>query len=405
MTIVLQTPSDSVNPLGHVCPSCQSSAVRLFHEKDNVPVHSVMNIATRKEALNFPRGEIRLGFCSDCGFIFNTAFDLSLMGYSSDCEESQGYSPTFTAFLRKLAEDLVDRYDLRRKKILEIGCGKGEFLELICELGDNRGIGFDPAYVEGRSTVSDKGKVTVIKDYYSEKYSNQTADAIFCRMTLEHIPETARLVRTVRKAVGGDSGTLVFFQVPDVTRILTDCAFEDVYYEHCSYFSPGSLARLFVRNGFEVLEARTDYDGQYIMLEAKPAPGKSDEPLAIAQDFKEIEKYVDQFSQRYAEKISYWSKVLAKVQTQGKKAVLWGSGSKGVAFLTALNVGSQVEYVVDINPHRQGTYMAATGQLVVAPEFLKEYLPDAVIIMNAVYLEEIKRDLDKMGLKPEILTL
>ena len=369
-----------------------------------VPVHSVMNIASRDEALNFPRGDIRLGFCGDCGFIFNTAFDLSLRR-SSDCEESQGYSPTFTAFLRELAEDLVGRYDLHHKRILEIGCGKGEFLELICELGDNRGIGFDPAYVEGRSTGSGKGQVTVIKDYYSEKYSDHTADAILCRMTLEHIPETARLVRTVRKAVGVNADTLVFFQVPDVTRILTDCAFEDVYYEHCSYFSPGSLARLFVKNGFEVLDAKTDYDGQYIMLESKPNAGINGKYSSVEQDLEDFEKYVDQFSQRYAEKINHWSKVLAGYQTQGKKVVLWGSGSKGVAFLTALNVGSQVEYVVDINPHRQGTYMAATGQLVVSPEFLRDYLPDAVVIMNAVYLEEIKRDLDKMELKPEILTL
>ena len=33
-------------------------------------------------------------------------------------------------------------------ELLEIGCGKGEFLHLLCEGGRNRGIGIDPAYVE-----------------------------------------------------------------------------------------------------------------------------------------------------------------------------------------------------------------------------------------------------------------
>lgn len=397
--------ADLPMPKNNLCPSCKSNAVLLFHETINVPVHSVMNIATRNEALSFHRGNIQLCFCKDCGFIFNSAFDPSLLAYSSDCEESQGYSPTFMAFARKLAEDLIKKYDLHNKKILEIGCGKGEFLKLICQMGNNHGIGFDPAYVEGRGSDAGKGRVEFIKDYYSERYADYTADAICCRMTLEHIPETAKLVQTVRHAVGDNTETLVFFQVPDVARILEDCAFEDVYYEHCSYFSTGSLSRLFINNGFKVLDVRTDYDGQYIMLETKPDSGESVGEVKSVDDLEQLKKNVDQFQMRFAEKTGYWSRLLENYQTQGKKVVLWGSGSKGVAFLTALNVGSEIEYVVDINPYRQGTYMAGTGQLVVSPEFLKDYLPDAVIIMNAVYYEEIKRDINKIGLNPHLLTL
>ena len=49
---------------------------------------------------------------------------------------------------------------------------------------------------------------------------------------------------------------------------------------------------------------------------------------------------------------------------------MWGSGSKGVAFLTALNMHTpdcEIEYVVDINPFREGEYMAGTGQEIVSP--------------------------------------
>lgn len=405
MTKISPTHADLLTPTGNLCPGCQSSAVMLFHEIKNVPVHSVMNIATRNEALYFPRGDIRLGFCKDCGFIFNTAFEPSLLAYSSDCEESQGCSPTFMAFARKLAEDLIKKYNLYNKKILEIGCGKGEFLKLICQKGDNHGIGFDPAYIEGRGAITDRGRVAFIKDYYSEKYAKYTADAIFCRMTLEHIPETARLVRTVRRAIGGNLETIVFFQVPDVARILKDCAFEDIYYEHCSYFSTGSLSRLFIHNGFKVLDVKTGYNGQYIMIETKPVNSEYICKSNSVDDIEKLKKYVGQFKEQFVEKISYWSSMLSKFQEQGKKVVLWGSGSKGVAFLTALNIDREIEYVVDINPHRQGTYMAGTGQLVVSPEFLKDYLPDTVIIMNAVYHDEIERDLDKMELMPQLLTL
>ena len=42
--------------------------------------------------------------------------------------------------------------------ILEIGCGKGEFLVQICEIGDNRGVGIDPTYVRRcpRSSASSR---------------------------------------------------------------------------------------------------------------------------------------------------------------------------------------------------------------------------------------------------------
>ncbi|MGB5010628.1 MAG: hypothetical protein WBO88_10160, partial [Candidatus Dechloromonas phosphoritropha] len=63
------------------------------------------------------------------------------------------------------------------------------------------------------------------------------------------------------------------------------------------------------------------------------------------------------------------------------------------------------EYVVDINPHRHGYYLPTTGQQIVAPEFLREYQPDVVIIMNAVYRDEIGWELARMALRPEILAL
>jgi threonine dehydrogenase-like Zn-dependent dehydrogenase len=88
-----------------------------------------------------------------------------------------------------------------------------------------------------------------------------------------------------------------------------------------------------------------------------------------------------------------------------KKVVIWGSGSKGVAFLTALGAAAQIDYVVDINPHRQGKFMAGTGQEIVAPEFLESYRPDVAIAMNPIYKQEIQKDLNRMSLETRILTV
>ena len=90
---------------------------------------------------------------------------------------------------------------------------------------------------------------------------------------------------------------------------------------------------------------------------------------------------------------------------QGKRTVIWGSGSKGVSFLTTLGLDEEVGYVTDINPYRHNMYMPGTGHKIIPPAELKEYKPDVVIIMNPIYTDEIRADLHKMGLDPELIPI
>ena len=130
----------------HKCPNCGYRKMQVFYEVSGVPVHSVLLFPTQEEAINYPKGNISLGFCPSCGFITNVAFDPTLHEYSPRYEATQAYSPTFNSFHRKLATQLIEKYNLHHKNIIEIGCGQGEFLTLLCELGNNHGVGFDPAY-------------------------------------------------------------------------------------------------------------------------------------------------------------------------------------------------------------------------------------------------------------------
>lgn len=390
---------------GKTCPSCGAGPLRQFFEAKGVPVNSCILLASPEEARAYPRGDIRLGFCGGCGFVSNMAFDERLTEYSGRYEETQGFSPTFGAFHDQLATRLIERYGLRGKEILEIGCGKGEFLALICRLGGNRGVGFDPGYVEGRLEPGRESQITIIRDFYSAKYRRYAGDLVCCKMTLEHIPATGEFVGTVRDAVADRPGTVVFFQVPEATRILRDCAFEDVYYEHCSYFSPGSLERLFRRFGFETLDVGTEYGGQYLTIEARPGPDRqADRPLRH-DDVERLGEYVARFPGRCRERLETWRARLDELRESGRRVALWGSGSKGVSFLTTLGVGEEVGCVVDINPFRQGHFMAGTGHPIVAPESLTDYKPDTVIVMNGVYRDEIAASLRGLGLTPEVVCL
>ena len=395
----------STHDLSEACPACGGARLESFYFVKNVPVNSCILMTTREEALSYPKGEISLVFCHDCGFVYNAKFDEKLIEYSGRYEETQGYSGTFNVFHRRLAEDLIERHDLHGKKVLEIGCGKGEFLTLLCDLGDNRGIGFDPSYVAERSRAGSSDRTTFVTDFYSKRYSDHSADFLCCKMTLEHIPLVAHFVSTVRVAVG-DRETIVFFQVPEASIILEDCHFWDIYYEHCSYFDRGSLARLFADCGFRVLRTWVDYDDQYLMIEALPvARAERLDQRALRASMEQSQNAMRRFATAVPARIDHWSEVVAARSAAGKNVVLWGSGSKAVAFLTTLGIDTQIQHVVDINPHRPGMYMPGTGQLIVGPEFLESDPPDTVIIMNAVYRPEISTQLATMMLTPEILAL
>jgi hypothetical protein len=385
------------------CPACGAAPMRVFFETRGVPVHSVLLMETREQAVSYPRGDIALGFCEACGFIANLAFDPAKHEYSSKYEETQGFSGTFNAFHRALAQRLIDRYDLHGKSIIEIGCGKGEFLSLLCEMGNNTGVGFDPAYIPERNTSAGKSKATFITDFYSEKYTGYQADFVCCKMTLEHIQNVHEFVAMVRRSIGDRHETTVFFQIPDVTRVLKDVGFWDVYYEHCSYFSPGSLGRLFRSCGFDVMALGTEYDGQYLMIEARPSRGTPTPPLPEENDLAMLKKDVEFFAGHIGPTVARWRQVLGDLRRQNKRAAIWGGGSKGVAFLTTLGIADEIPYAVDINPFKNGTFMAGTGQKIVGPEFLREYKPDAVIVMNPIYCNEIQKDLDRLGVQSRLM--
>ena len=86
--------------------------------------------------------------------------------------------------------------------------------------------------------------------------------------------------------------------------------------------------------------------------------------------------------------------VIGRALDAGKRVVMWGSGSKATAFLNALDIESEIDGVVDINPNRWGMYLATCGQEIIAPDRLREHPPDLVIAVNPIYREEIRRYLD-----------
>lgn len=380
------------------CPVCASSEWSIFFQVPEVPVFCNLLWSDQQAAQNCNRGDLDLAFCSHCGFISNIAFDPTRLEYTRSYENALDFSPRFQQYAQSLAQRLIERYNLHNKTILEIGCGKGEFLILLSELGNNYSIGFDPSYVPLEKHQQSQDKVRFIQDYYSERYSEYQGDFICCRHTLEHIPYPTKLLETIKQTIGQTQPN-IFFEVPNALDTFVRLGIWDIIYEHCGYFSPVSLAYAFSSSGFKVERVEEEFNQQFLCLEASPGEVIATLTADQIQSVQQLTDSIQQFKTKFNQKIDFWKQKLETYRNQGKRVVTWGAGSKGVMFFNFLKMQNPIEYIVDINPRKQGMYVPGTGQKIVPPEFLQEYKPDVVIVMNPIYQDEIRGILDNMNLQ------
>lgn len=400
------TPDATSPAVPSSCPACGGSDRQAFFQEASVPTNSCLLLDDPVVSRSFPRGRIEVSFCRSCGFISNQGFEPGRAEYSQRYEETQGFSGVFMAFAEELAKRWVDTYELHDKTVLEIGCGKGEFLLLMAKAGAGRCVGIDPGVHPERIDDPVARQIEWIIDFYDEDYGHIDVDAVICRHTLEHIPDVEEFMTTIRRAIGDRPETVVLFELPDVRRILDEVAFWDIYYEHCSYFSLGSLARLFRRTGFEVVNLSMEYGGQYLLIEARPSTTPAaGEPLPAEDDLAALEAGVASFSVRYAELAAHWKAKLDAITAAGGRAVIWGSGSKGVSFISNLGLTGEIAAAVDVNPFKWGKFMVGSDHPIIGPEDLVALQPDLVVAMNPVYLDEIQAELDRLGVSCELVAL
>ncbi|GAB5373579.1 MAG: class I SAM-dependent methyltransferase [Acuticoccus sp.] len=380
------------------CPACGSTATSTLYRVDAIPVQSCVLLDTEEAARDFPRADLSLAFCEDCGFAYNAIFEPGLVDYAAATEESQHFSGTFNRFAARLVDEIAANYDLGGRQTLEIGCGKGDFLAALAARTGTRALGVDPGYLPDRAV----GHVDVRREYFAPEAIDIAPDFIVCRHTLEHIADVATFVDGVRSVANG-SGTHLFFETPDARRVLAEGAFWDIYYEHCSYFTQGSHARLFRRAGFGVSALYLDFDNQYIM---QYADGVADRPPLLAEDdLDTVRGLARAFPETVRRQRVYWSDFVLSRARDGLKVAVWGGGSKAVSFLSSNGLNGEVGRVVDINPHKQGKYLPGTGHRVEAPEDLAADPPDTVIAMNPAYRDEIAATLASLGLQAELVAL
>jgi SAM-dependent methyltransferase len=344
-------------------------------------------------AMNVRRKDVVLVQCDHCSLIFNCTFDASLSPYDHGYENRQSCSPAFRGHMDGLASDLITRHALQGKRILEVGCGQGDFLTLLCEQAGANGVGYDTSYEGPRTRLG--GRVRFVDRYVSADDIAEQFDLVVCRHVVEHIGAIGEFLVGLRAIAEQCGNAVTVIETPNFEWTARNGCFWDVFYEHCNYFTKPCLAYLCRLAGFSVARQRLAFGGQYQVLELRVGP------TATALRLPRRTVKLTEFRRDSEAAVTTLGRLLERHGARMGWAI-WGAGAKGVALANRFR-HIRPSFVVDTNPAKQGCFIPATRIPIIAPEDLRVMELELILVANPNYAAEIGSTLHGLGYNGSVL--
>ena len=317
--------------------------------------------------------------CSNCGLV---QLKQKPVSYFKEVITAATLSEKSRASRLSQMQELVSRFRLQGKKVLEVGSGKGEMVDVLKEAG------FIAAGMESSLKSVKIGQVAgrkMIKGYIgdAQKIKGGPFDAFISLNYLEHLPEPGKVIQNIYNNSTAQAVGLV--TVPNLDYLLKNRSFYEFVADHLSYFTKNTLTQAFEGNGFEVLECRTINEDNDIM-----AIVKKREVLNITGQYREVDVLIKDLQ-----------KIAADYKAQNKKIAVWGAGHRTLALL-ALSELKDIAYVIDSAKFKQGKFTPLLHLKIVSSEHLREEKVDLVIVaVPGLYPGEVCKALDAMCLGVE----
>lgn len=308
-------------------------------------------------------------------FIENALFDVGLAVYDENYQNSQAMSLTFQQHMNEVLI-LLKRKFQQGSMMVEVGCGKGDFLGMAEQDGHFRVAGYDASY-EGDNP-------SIHKRYLSDN-DQLDADLVVLRHVLEHIPQPHKFLRMLQACCGNAA---IYVEVPCMDWILDTQSFFDITYEHVNYFNRNSLSHLF--EGADI-EIDSCFGGQYLYGISKLSALADDFSKKYdAQDMEDLD--FDLLFPSLKEKVGLIDQLASKCLG---RVYLWGAATKGCMFLIHWQRCGQfwnkIGFAVDANLQKCGKFLPGSLVEICQKEvfFSCATSDDLLIIANPNYFEEI----------------
>ena len=347
------------------CILCKGDLSKLF-TIENMP-SSAQDIPALEELESDKPITVSLCQCRACSLI---QLDSEAVYYYKDVIRASSISSTMRELRLKQYKHFAKKYNLHSKKIIEIGCGGGEFLELWKE------VGVEAYGTEHKKELVEKARkagLLVEEDFPEGKEHKFKAApfAAFCSFNfLEHQPDPLAYLRAA--AYNLEEGGYGLITVPSFEYILENKSFYEIIPDHIAYYTFESLELALNLAGFKVLEKEMINRDTLSFIVKKKS-------LVNVEEIKNQKEVIS-------------SEILSFVQAckkEGKTLAIWGASHQGFTLCATLGLNEFVEYIIDSAKFKQGLYAPASHIKIIAPEDAYKNPVDVIIIVAPGYTKEI----------------
>ena len=320
--------------------------------------------------------DLELCQCSGCALL---QLNCEPVEYYRDVIRSCGFNDTIRRHRLKQYSDFIERFSLGGKKIIELGCGRGEFLELF------NGFNVEAAGLEHSAALVEAARNNGLNVYQGFAADEGTSvkgapyDAFVSFNYLEHLPDPNGHLRCIyRNLKDGGYGLI---SVPSFEYIAEKGRWYKLVRDHLVYHTKGSLCFLLERNGFSVLECKRD-----------------NEDSILATVRKRVKLDGTKLKSAYEELRTKIRRFVEESTKNGGRIAVWGASHQSFALLATMGIADKIEFIVDSAPFKQNRFSPVSHIKIVPPEYLYEHPVETVIIIAPAYTGEIcgiiKKNLD-----------
>ena len=346
------------------CISCKGSLHELM-KIENMPA-SAQDIPTKEELDKDSGIEVSLCVCEDCGLV---QLKNDAVYYYRDVIRAGGYSTTMEALRKSQYKHFIEFASLEGKKIIEVGCGRGEFLGM---LSDFPVEGYGTEHKKDLVEMAKEAGLRVDEDFPESEdhiFKNGPFDAFMSFNFLEHQPHPRTYLKAIYNNLGDEGYGLI--TVPSFEYIMEQNSFYEIIPDHIAYYSFESLTHLLNICGFEVLEKETVNRDTISMIVKKR---KLPDICGIISKKNDIATEVVETVKKYA---------------KAGKIAIWGASHQGFTLCATTGIADYVDCIIDSAPFKQGKYAPASHIPIISPDEARKRKLEAIIIVAPGYTNEI----------------